>query len=157
MSDGPADAGATRAYPPPETWPTGRLLSAAARRVERAWDDYLEQWSLTHASLPVLVILTGGPLSQREIAGQMHVSEQSVGRVLGGLERAGHLTRSAHPEDRRRRVVTLTDSGRTALERLDHLRNVESLLGDSLSAAEVDQLRRLLIRMVAHFPKEEDR
>src|SRR5690625_2311111 len=65
---GPSGRSDGVAYPPPESWPTGRLLSAAARRVERAWDAYLEQWNLTHASVPVLVVLTRGPLSQREIA-----------------------------------------------------------------------------------------
>ena len=40
------------AYPPPQTWPTGRLLSAAARRVEptlpdRAGEDTDEAWGDT--------------------------------------------------------------------------------------------------------------
>lgn len=142
------------AFPPPEAWPTGRLLSAAARRVERAWDGYLEEWGLTHASVPVLVVLTPGPLSQREIAARMHVTEQSIGRVLRGLEDNGHITRQRHPADRRRHVVALTETGRSALVRLDHAQNVESLIGDSLTAVEVAQLRDLLIRMVAALPHE---
>lgn len=142
------------AFPAPEAWPTGRLLSAAARRVERAWDGYLEEWGLTHASVPVLVVLTPGPLSQREIAARMHVTEQSIGRVLRGLEDNGHITRQRHQADRRRRVVALTDVGRRALVRLDHAQNVESLIGDSLTSEEVAQLRALLVRMVTALPQE---
>src|SRR5690606_5074511 len=97
------------AFPPPETWPTGRLLSAAARRVERAWDTYLAQWGLTHASVPVLVVLARGSLSQREIAAHMHVTEQTIGRVLRGLQASGHISRAPHAEDRRRHVVSLTE------------------------------------------------
>lgn len=145
------------AYPPPETWPTGRLLSAAARRVERAWDTYLQQWGLSHASVPVLVVLTAGPLSQREIAAQMHVTEQSIGRVLQGLQRNGHITRERHPEDRRRHVVTLTPAGFDALRALDRAQTVESLIGSSLSADETAALRDLLIRMLTDLPLPDER
>lgn len=59
---------------PPHEWPTGRLLSAAARRVERAWDEYLARWSLSHASLPVLALLAGADLSQRQLAERLGVT-----------------------------------------------------------------------------------
>lgn len=145
----------TVTYPPPQSWPTGRLLSAAARRVERAWDNYLEQWDLSHASVPVLVVLARGPMSQREIAGQMHVTEQTLGRVLRGLEEHGYVTREPHAEDRRRRLVTVTDRGREALAELDQAREVEALIGDELSREETAQLRRLLIRMLGGLPLPE--
>ncbi|PYG00976.1 DNA-binding transcriptional regulator, MarR family [Georgenia satyanarayanai] len=144
------------AFPPPETWPTGRLLSAAARRVERAWDAYLGQWGLSHASVPVLVVLARGSLSQREIAAQMHVTEQTIGRVLRGLQASGHITRAPHPEDRRRHVVTLTPSGRDALSALDRTQSVEALIGSSLTASETTQLRVLLLRMLTDLPSGED-
>ncbi|WP_226924818.1 MarR family winged helix-turn-helix transcriptional regulator [Georgenia satyanarayanai] len=144
------------AFPPPETWPTGRLLSAAARRVERAWDAYLGQWGLTHASVPVLVVLARGSLSQREIAAHMHVTEQTIGRVLRGLQASGHITRAPHPGDRRRHVVALTKEGRDALTALDHAQSVEALIGSSLTASETAQLRSLLIRMLADLPAGED-
>lgn len=147
----------TVAYPPPETWPTGRLLSAAARRVERAWDTYLQQWQLSHASVPVLVVLARGPLSQREIAAQMHVTEQSVGRVLRGLQHSGYITREPHAQDRRRHVVTLTPEGRDALQALDQAQAVEALIGSSLSTEETACLRELLIRVLTDLPLIEER
>lgn len=160
-ADGGAGTGAATApdlaYPPPETWPTGRLLSAAARRVERAWDAYLQQWNLTHASVPVLVVLARGSLSQREIAAQMHVTEQTIGRALRGLQHNGHITRETHPEDRRRHVVSLTPAGREALSALDRAQAVESLIGGSLSPEETAQLRALLIRLLADLPLPEER
>lgn len=148
---------ATTVDPPAQTWPTGRLLSAAARRVERAWDAYLQEWGLTHASIPVLVVLARGSLSQREIATRMHVTEQTIGRVLRGLQASGYISRSPHPEDRRRHVVTLTASGREALVALSHSQSVESLIGSSLTPEETLQLRALLIRMLADLPPPEVR
>jgi DNA-binding MarR family transcriptional regulator len=134
----------------PDQWPTGRLLSAAARRVERSWDEYLEQWSLTHASLPVLAILAGGPRSQREIAARLGVTEQTTSRMLTGLERSGYVARHRHDTDRRRQVVAVTDAGMSALAALDDPATVERLIGDALSPAQLATLRDLLVRLVVH-------
>lgn len=152
-SQEPAASKGSVVYPPAETWPTGRLLSAAARRVERAWDGYLLRWNLSHASLPVLVVLEREPLSQREIAAQMHVSEQSVGRVIRNLEHSGHITRERHSQDRRRQVVALTALGRESLASLDDAQAVEALIGTSLSPAQVQVLRGLLIELVTDLPR----
>lgn len=130
---------------PPPAWPTGRLLSAAARRVERSWDDYLQRWSLSHASLPLLAVLAGGPRSQREIAAALGVSEQAVSRMAVGLERAGYLERRRHGTDRRRQVVAITEHGRTTLAALDDPGAVEALATAALTPAEVVELRRLLL------------
>ena len=43
-------------------WPTGRMLSAVARRIEREWNAHLAHWDLNHASLPVLAFLSRGRL-----------------------------------------------------------------------------------------------
>lgn len=149
-------ASAGVAFPPPETWPTGRLLSAAARRVERAWDAYLAQWGLSHASVPGLVVLSRCSLSQREIAAQMHVTEQTIGRVLRGLQASGYITRTQHAEDRRRHVVSLTEDGRDALAALDRAQSVEALIGSSLTPSETAQLRALLVRMLVDLPLAQD-
>ncbi|QDC26321.1 winged helix-turn-helix transcriptional regulator [Georgenia yuyongxinii] len=136
----------------PAAWPTGRLLSAAARQVERAWDAYLERWSLTHATLPVLAVLAGGPHSQREIAQALKVTEQTTSRMLGGLERTGYVRRERHATDRRRHVVALTETGRTTLGALDDPATVERLVAASLSAEQVGELRALLLHMLEGGP-----
>ncbi len=97
-------------------WPVGRLLSVAARRVERAWDAHLTTWDLNHASLPVLVHLTVRDLSQRELADACGVTEQTMSRVVARLERAGYVSRARDADDRRRHVIALTDDGRRARE-----------------------------------------
>ena len=133
---------------PPGEWPTGRLLSAAARRVERAWDVYLSRWSLSHASLPVLAVLMGGQRSQRQIAAHLGVTEQSTSRMVASLERLGYVTRSRHPQDRRRHTVQITAAGQRALVELNMRDAVDSLVGHDLSDDELVDLRRLLIRFL---------
>ena len=63
-------------------WPTGRLLSTAARLVEHAWVEVLDELGLTHAGLIVLHVLGEGPFSQRELARRARVETQTMSRTL---------------------------------------------------------------------------
>jgi DNA-binding MarR family transcriptional regulator len=92
-------------------WPTGRLLSTAARLVEHAWGEALEKLGLTHAGLVVLHLLDAGPLSQTELARLARVEVQTMSRTLERLEREGYVARAKHPDDGRRHVVTRTSAG----------------------------------------------
>lgn len=95
-------------------WSLGRLLSTAARHVERDWNAFLGERGLTHAGLLALHALVGGPRTQRQLAAASQVEEQTMARVVERLERTGHVTRERDPEDRRRLQVRLTAAGREA-------------------------------------------
>jgi len=93
-------------------WPTGRLLSTAARMVEQRWNEVLAGHGLTHAGFGVIAHLMSGPLSQHQVAGLTKVEDQTISRTLDTLERQGHVSRQQDSADRRRRVVSLTAEGR---------------------------------------------
>ena len=97
-----------------DSWPTGRLLSTAARLVENAWAGALEERGLTHAGLVALHFLDGGPLNQTELARRAKVEAQTMSRTIDRLERLGYVQRAADPADRRRMIVTRTDEGAAA-------------------------------------------
>jgi MarR family transcriptional regulator, organic hydroperoxide resistance regulator len=124
-------------------WPTGRLLSTAARLVEHAWSEALEAQGLTHAGLIALHLLDGGPLSQTELAGRARVQTQTMSRTIERLEREGFVAREPDPSDRRRLVVTRTESGTAAWNRTRSLEGeVFPALGDP------DQLRATLLEII---------
>jgi len=95
-------------------WPTGRLLSTAARLVEHAWVEVLDELGLTHAGLIVLHLLGDGPFSQRELARSARVETQTMSRTLERLEREGYVTRARDPKDARKHLVTRTEAGTAA-------------------------------------------
>ncbi len=137
------------------TWPTGRLLAAAARRVEREWNAHLSAWDLNHASLPVIVILAYADHSQRELAAATGVTEQTMSRILERMERTGYVTRIAHPGDRRRHVISLTAAGRSVLADAADPAPAEEMATRGLTPEQVDELRALLTLMVTahdHVP-----
>lgn len=92
-------------------WPTGRLLSTAARLVEHAWVEALDKLGLTHAGLIALHLLGPGPLSQAELARQARVQTQTMSRTLERLEREGFVSRVRDERDARRHIVSRTDAG----------------------------------------------
>ncbi|GAA2982321.1 MarR family winged helix-turn-helix transcriptional regulator [Actinokineospora diospyrosa] len=97
---------------PVASWPTGRLLSVAARLVEHSWQEFLATRGLTHAGLIALHLLLDGPRTQRALAHGAKVTDQTMSRTVERLHRAGFVERGTDPSDRRRTLVTLTEAGR---------------------------------------------
>ena len=92
-----------------------RLLTLAARMVQRRQDDALAPLGLTRAAVIALEGLADGPLNQEQLAEVVHVQSQTLGRVLLRLEGTGHITRTRQAVDRRQFRVELTDAGAAAL------------------------------------------
>ena len=131
----------------PESWSLGRLLSTAARLVEHDWNAWLADRGITHAGLLALDALADGPLTQRGLAAASRVEEQTMSRVLDRLERTGHVERRRDTVDRRRLVVSLTESGQAVL---DEIRSAD--IADVLVAAHLDDptaFRAELVRLVS--------
>ena len=131
-----------------DEWVTGRLLGTAARLVEHSWNVRLREHGVSHAGLVVLSTLGRGPTSQRDLADDQHVTEQTIGRTIAHLESTGHVVRRSDPADRRRRVVELTAPGAELLAEM--FETGERLTDDILLAADVDipQFRRTLETLI---------
>ncbi|MEW9548883.1 MarR family winged helix-turn-helix transcriptional regulator [Nonomuraea sp. NPDC050783] len=128
------------------SWPVGRLLSVAARLVERRFHDFLAAHQLSHAGLIALHHLTSGPLTQRELATACRVTDQTMSRTLDHLRRSGYVARHADARDRRRVLAELTESGHAVLALA---REKERDSGDLLGAVEdYDRFREDLIRLI---------
>jgi DNA-binding MarR family transcriptional regulator len=125
-----------------DTWPTGRLLSAAARMVEGRFDRFLADLDLTHAGMIALHHLSTGPLSQRELARRSRVTDQTMSRTIERLSRTGHVLRTPNPRDYRVMVVAINEKGAGALTAA---RNEEQRLERDLG---YDRIRPHLIALL---------
>ncbi|MCO1655526.1 MarR family transcriptional regulator [Pseudonocardia sp. S2-4] len=135
------------------SWPTGRLLSVAARVLERRFDEALAGHGLTHAGLIALHHLVAGPLAQRPLAAQCRVAEQTMSRTIDRLARAGYVSRRPDELDRRRVVIELTEPGAGVLAALRRAeRESEALLG---SLADYEHFREQLIGLVVALERAE--
>ncbi|TLM72517.1 MarR family winged helix-turn-helix transcriptional regulator [Pseudarthrobacter sp. NamB4] len=97
-------------------WPTGRLLSTAARLVEHSWNEKLGAIGLTHAGVIAIEVLDAqGPMTQAQLAQYVRVQAQTMGKTLSRLESHGHIVRVRSTSDRRSHVVSLTERGKEAV------------------------------------------
>jgi DNA-binding MarR family transcriptional regulator len=100
-----------------EQWPTGRLLTTAARLVEHAWNERLVDIGVTHAGVIALGVLADqGAMTQAGLAQIVRVQAQTMGKTLARLESRGHVTRVRNDLDRRSQMVSISTAGRGVLD-----------------------------------------
>ncbi|MCU1436307.1 MAG: MarR family transcriptional regulator [Pseudarthrobacter sp.] len=97
-----------------------RLLSQAARLVQRRHNEVLAPLGLTWAAAVAMEGLAAGPLNQEQLAAAVHAKSQTLGRILTRLQSEGLVSRTRDRRDRRQLVIGLTDAGRTALNAVRH-------------------------------------
>jgi len=69
---------------------------------------------LTPARFQVLQVLSvEGSVSMVELADRLSVTKRNITTLVDGLEKDGLALRQPHPTDRRSKLVSLTDSGRS--------------------------------------------
>jgi DNA-binding MarR family transcriptional regulator len=134
--------------PDAEQWGPHQLLSMAARLVQRRQDQALAELGLTHAAVIALQGLVDGPLNQEQLASDIKVRSQSIGRVLSRLEGAGLVARESSSLDRRHNEVSITEAGRQALEAARKAEE-EALPPDIVGGT---VLSRELARVISYFP-----
>jgi DNA-binding MarR family transcriptional regulator len=83
-------------------------LAGQYQRAARARELGLHQVEL--AGLEHLVVL--GALTPGELGHRLGLTSGGVTALAGRLIEAGHVARTAHPSDRRMRVLTATDAGK---------------------------------------------
>ena len=91
------------------------LLTRAARLVQRRYDEALAPLGLTRAAVIALKAMSQSPMNQEQLAAEVHVQSQTLGRVLTRLEAAGLISRERDTHDRRQFQVKMTDAGEAAL------------------------------------------
>ncbi|MCP3426906.1 MarR family transcriptional regulator [Rothia sp. AR01] len=102
------------------------------------------------ATLRMLIMRerTGEAVSPRDISRQLNISTASTTTLLDRLVASGHVERIPHPEDRRARVIVLTEKARGEFfahfgHRLAAMRAVAAAYDDAELAVVNDFLARL--------------
>lgn len=104
-------------------------------------------------SRPEFVVIYSLGLQDGTLARDISISsgfpKNTLSRAIAKLTRAGLILRSADPSDKRSRILRLSAKGRRIFdEALPHFVEFEERMRATLSAAEQEQLARLLAKMV---------
>jgi DNA-binding MarR family transcriptional regulator len=126
-----------------------RAHSAITRQLNA---DLQTGHGLTLSDYEVLLRLAGadgGMMRRVDLADSVLLTASGITRLLDGLERAGFVEKAACDSDARVSYAKLTESGRGKLAeaRATHLRGIDEHFTGRYSAAELDTLAELLLRL----------
>ena len=140
--------------PSDTTVPIARLLAMAYRQLmddlhaqlrARGWDDVRPAFGF------VLLAARSDPTTAGGIAELMGTTKQAASKLLGAMEAAGYVHRSASARDARRREVELSSRGRRLLAAVEEIyAELEGEWAEVLGDRQLDRFRTDLTRVVVH-------
>ncbi len=130
------------------------LLQQAAHRLKKEADRALtEAAGLTTAQSAVLVIVaSAGSISQKEIARQLRLNESAMTAMVGRLRKARLISRTQDPNDARTNLISLTPTGRKALDGARHaFAQINAKLDSALGRAGTSEFAQSLNSVIDVF------
>ncbi|HJQ48157.1 MAG TPA: MarR family transcriptional regulator [Amycolatopsis sp.] len=91
--------------------------------------------------------LVRGPRTMRELAEELLIDRPYATVVVDDLEARGLAARSVHPDDRRRKIVTVTERGEAVAEAANRITNEPPAAVLALSAEDLARLDEILARL----------
>lgn len=111
--------------------------------------ELLEQYDLKIGQAGILFIIEyHGEMSQRELASKMNVTAPSITAAIQKMEKLNFIRRKPDSKDQRIMRLSLTEKGRSCLERTKEVaKQMDDILFRNISREEKLLFRRLLIQM----------
>lgn len=107
-----------------------------------------EALDLSFIRAKALTKLVAGPLTMRELAGRLATDPPYTTVVVDDLERRGLVRRSTFPDDRRVKIVTITEPGARAAAVADEVLNEPPPALAALGPEDLAELTRILALLV---------
>ncbi len=130
----------------------GNLIRLALSSLQAQIDREMNPHDLTAMQWqPLYLVAMGRAQTAADLAREMQVDTGATTRMIDRLAAKGLLTRERSSSDRRLVKLVLTEAGQTAAREVPEVlcRSLNSHL-DGFSAAELDQLKHLLTRVITN-------
>jgi DNA-binding MarR family transcriptional regulator len=106
-----------------------------------------EALGLSFARVRALRRLAAEPVTLRALAELLVADPPYVTLIVDDLEKRGFVQRTPHPEDRRAKLVAITEAGRTAAARADAILDEPPAALRDVPAGDLESLLRVLERL----------
>jgi DNA-binding MarR family transcriptional regulator len=106
-----------------------------------------EALGVSWARVRALQRLAVQPRTLSELAVELAADRPYVTLIVDGLEDRGLVARTPHPEDRRAKVVALTEAGRAAVARADAILDEPPAALHEVPAEDLEAVLRVLERL----------
>jgi len=104
------------------------LLSTyyTASNLRKKAEHFLQPFGLTDVQFNLMMLLKhqtkkDAGLTQAQLSSMMLVNRANITALVDRMERAGFVTRTSSPSDRRSNIIKLTESGEELIERIEPL------------------------------------
>lgn len=126
-----------------------KQLKASWRPIDKVYEEYAKSIGMSNTSFNVLwTILFNENCTQNEICKHTWVPKQTVNAVITDFYKNGLVILEEQPEDRRTKVVKLTEKGKEyAQNAVCHIRNAEYVAMEQFT----DEERELLIGLFKRY------
>ena len=145
LTDAPSD--------PPFPWGMIYLLARIFYAMRQKTEDALRPFNMTPMQFTILATLRRWDgLSSAELSRRFGVTPQTMGEMIGNLERRALVVRAQDPSNRRALRLALTDHGREQLidcEAVIH--KVEAAMFEDMSPRDLEALKGRMISLHAHL------
>jgi DNA-binding MarR family transcriptional regulator len=128
---------------------TSCLALKVGQVIFRLMEDRLAEFGLRIRHFSVLgTLLEPGPMSQQDLGTYLRIDGATIVATIDDLEALGLVARTRGLRDRRRYVVSITDTGKEMLAQLDNFVTDfdKRYLGD-ITSLQREQLHRLLNKL----------
>ncbi len=138
---------------PPFQWGVIYLFARIFYGMRSRCEEALRPYGLTPMQFTILATLGRWPeLSSAELSRRFNVTPQTMGEMIGNLERRSLLTRSQDPNNRRALLLSLTEEGRLLVKECNlTMGRVEAEMVAGLSQREQKDLRARLATLHDHL------
>lgn len=130
---------------------TGFLLSRSGSLARRSWTQMLAERALTPHHYGMLMALgeLGDARGQQQLSELIGIDSRNAVPIIDVLVDRGLLTREVDPSDRRRRLLTLTASGRDMVRDLTQTgAQIEARFLQALTPIDRKELHRILLELL---------
>jgi len=119
-------------------------------------DEIVSEADLHFGQLPILGALSRlGPSSQKDIAGELHVTAPSIANSVRRMEKKGLLTCEVSDEDRRSHILRITEKGNEAkMFCFKHFFQVDKEICHNISEEDLIIFERVLNTMIDNLKEK---
>lgn len=132
----------------------GGIIKYISDKVRQKADNNLKDHNVTLSQVRILNFLwrQEGSCSQKQIENFLQVSHPTVVGLVSRMEQSGYIQTSVSPDDKRNKIVTVTDSGMSlACELCRYMEDIDKRMLVGLTDEQQAQLADMLYIVAQNF------
>ena len=129
------------------------MMKAISEDMQRRNDRFLKDFDLTFSQGRVLKIVHGesGKVTQKDIEDFLFVSHPATRGIIKRLEEKGYIFTATDKEDKRHKVLFITDCGKAKAEAIESVVSKEKTPFDAIDDSDREDFKRILRKIIANI------